>query len=82
VYILLERFPNGHLKVLIQHEENSYFWKSNLTECPPFSDEKDRIEVLTMVDHWNKEHHDEFEVWWNSRRNTHKGKTMSDSHYG
>ena len=60
------RFKDGRLKVTYRHEDNSYFWKSDLTECPRFEDEKLKLEVLFMVDWWNKKHHKEFELLWNS----------------
>ena len=57
---------DGSLKVIVHHEEDSYFWKSSLTECPKFDNEKLKLEVLAMVDLWNKEYHKEFEVLWGS----------------
>lgn len=60
------RFKDGRLKVVIRHEESSYFWTSSLTECPSFENEKLRLEVLMMVDSWNKKHHREFELLWDS----------------
>jgi hypothetical protein len=27
------------------------------------------LEVTLMVDWWNNEHHDEFEIWWSLLRN-------------
>lgn len=64
--IEVSRFKHGELKVTYRHENNSYFWKSDLTECPKFENEKLKLEVLMMVDWWNKKHHTEFEVLWNS----------------
>jgi hypothetical protein len=64
--IEVSRFKDGELKVTYRHENNSYFWKSDLTECPKFENEKLKLEVLMMVDWWNKKHHTEFELLWNS----------------
>jgi len=64
--IEVSRFRGGKLKVTYRHEDNSYFWKSDLTECPTFENEKLKVEVLMMVDSWNKKHHEEFELLWNS----------------
>lgn len=64
--IEISRFKNSRLKLIVQHEETSYFWKSSLTECPRIEDEKLRTESLMMVEWWNKEHHEEFELLWNS----------------
>jgi len=64
--IEVSRFIDGSLKVIVHHEEDSYFWKSSLTECPKFENEKLKLEVLTMVDMWNKEYHEEFELLWDS----------------
>lgn len=66
--IEISRYPDGRLKVIVHHEENSYFWKSNLTECLTFPDEKHKLEVLLMVDWWNRKHHKDFEVYWNYLR--------------
>ena len=65
------RYRDGRLKAKAQHEGNSYFWPSDLTECLRFEDEKLRIEVLTMVDWWNKKYHKEFEQLWILLRNIH-----------
>ena len=65
----ISRFwKDGRLKATVQHEENSYFWESDLTECLKFEDEKLRIEVLVMIDWWNRNYHDEFEQLWNLLR--------------
>jgi hypothetical protein len=64
--IEVSRFKDGRLKVIIRHEEDSYFWKSSLTECPKFENEKLKLEVLMMVDWWNRKGHKEFELSWNS----------------
>jgi hypothetical protein len=64
--IEVSRFKDGKLKVIVRHEENSYFWKSDLTECPRFQNIKRILEVLMMVDWWNKERHNEFELLWDS----------------
>jgi len=55
--IEVSRFKDGKLKVIVRHEENSYFWRSNLTECPKFENVKHILEVLMMVDWWNKEYY-------------------------
>jgi hypothetical protein len=66
----ISRFwKDGKLKAKAQHEDNSYFWKSDLSECLKFEDEKLRVEVLVMVDWWNKKYHDEFEQLWNLLKN-------------
>ena len=49
----VKSYPTGYLKAITQHEENSYFWKSDLTECPTFKDMKLELEVTLMVDWWN-----------------------------
>ena len=65
--IEVSRFgKDGRLKVIVRHEANSFFWPTDLTECPRFEDEKLRVEVLHMVDWWNKGHHEEFELTWKS----------------
>ena len=64
--IEISRFKDGRLKVIVHHEEDSYFWKDSLTECPTFPNEKLKIETLMMVNWWNKEHHKEFELLWDS----------------
>jgi len=64
--IEVSRFKDGRLKIIVHHKENSYFWASSLTECPKFENEKLKLEVLMMADWWNKEHHREFELLWNS----------------
>jgi aminoglycoside/choline kinase family phosphotransferase len=64
--IEVSRFKDGRLKVIVHHEEKSYFWKSSLTECPRFENEKMKLEALMMVDWWNKRHRREFELLWNS----------------
>jgi len=64
----IKRSSDGRLLAIVDHEENSYFWASSLTECPTFSDEEFRLEVLLMVDWWNRKHHNEFEVYWNYLR--------------
>lgn len=58
--IEVNRFKDGSLKVIVHHEEDSYFWKASLTECPKIENEKLKLEVLMMVDWWNGEHHEEF----------------------
>jgi len=58
------RFKDGRLKLIVHHEENSYFWKSSLSECPRMEDEKLRIESLLMFDWWNGQYHEEFENLW------------------
>ena len=70
----LKRSPDGKLLAITQHEENSYFWKSDLTECLTYPDEKFRLEVLLMVDWWNKLFHTEFEIWWKLLKNIHYRK--------
>ena len=64
--IEVSRFKDGRLKVIVHHEEDSYFWTDSLTECPTFPNEKLKIETLMMVNWWNKERHKEFELSWNS----------------
>lgn len=64
--IEVSRFKDRRLKVIVHHEKGSYFWKSNLTECPKFENVKDLLEALIMVDWWNKKHHEEFELLWDS----------------
>ena len=64
--IEVSRFKDGKLMVIVRHEAKSYFWPTDLTECPRFEDEKLRAEVLHMVDWWNKEHHRTFEFGWKS----------------
>ena len=59
--IEVSRFMDGRLKVIVHHEESSYFWKSSLSECPRMEDEKLRVESLLALDWWNREHHEEFE---------------------
>lgn len=63
------RFIDGSLKVIVHHEDNSYFWKSSLTECPKFENEKLKLEVLMMADLWNKKYHKLFDLLWNSMKN-------------
>jgi len=58
------RYPNGNLKVIVHHEEDSFFWKSNLTECLKFEIEKLRLEVLLAIDLWNRNYHRVFEELW------------------
>jgi len=70
----VKRSPAGNLLAIIQHEENSYFWKSDLTECPTYADEKLKLEVLLMVDWWNNYFHEDFEVWWNLLMRFHNKK--------
>lgn len=66
----ISRFSkDGKLKARARHEDNSYFWKSDLTECLRFDDEKLRIEVLIMVDLWNRKYHEQFEELWQVLRN-------------
>lgn len=68
--IELGRFVrDGRLKATVIHEANSYFWKSDLTEVPKFDDEKLRIEVLVMVDWWNRRYHQRFDQAWSFIRN-------------
>ena len=62
--IEIGRFKDDRLKATAQHEDNRYFWKSDLSECLRMKDEKLRIEVLLMVDWWNREYHEEFERLW------------------
>lgn len=64
------RYPNGKLKVIVHHEEDSFFWKSNLTKCLKFEIEKLRLEVLLAIDLWNRKHHRLFERLWNSMKET------------
>ena len=68
MWIEISRYSDGRLKVIVHHQGNSYFWKSNLTECLTFLDEKDKLEALLMVDWWNRKHHRDFEVYWNYLR--------------
>jgi len=66
----ISRFSkDGKLKARVRHEGSSYFWKSDLTECLRFDDEKLRIEVLVMVDWWNRKYHERFEELWQVLRN-------------
>ena len=67
--IEVNRFKDGRLKVIVRHENNSYFWNSDLTECLKFENLKDEIEVLVMTDWWNKKHHEQFEKLWNLLKN-------------
>jgi len=73
--IEVSRFKDNRIKVIVHHQEDSYFWVSCLTECPKFENEKLKLEVLMMVDWWNKEHHKEFGLLWNSlfMKTTEKG---------
>jgi len=65
MYMKVDRFTkDDRLKATAQHEDNSYFWKSDLTECLVFENEKLRIEVLLMIDWWNRTHHEEFDRLW------------------
>ena len=66
---------DGRLKVIKRHKEDSFFWKSDLTECLRFSDKKDEVEVLVMVDYWNENHHKDFERLWNLLMNVNSKKT-------
>ena len=69
MYMKIDRFKkDGRLKATAQHEDNSYFWKSDLSECLVFKNEKLITEVLLMVDWWDREHHEEFERLWNYMR--------------
>jgi len=68
------RYRDGRLKAYSQHEETTYFWKSNLTECLVFENEKLRLEVLLMTDWWNREYHEEFEQEWKLVKNIIKKK--------
>ena len=61
----IKRKPNGELLALVQHENSSNFWASDLTECPKFEEMRDKLEVTLMTAWWNIAHHDEFEIWWN-----------------
>lgn len=62
--IEVNRFKDGRLKVVVHHEETSHFWALSLTECPQFENEKLKLEVLMMVNWWNEEQHEEFELLW------------------
>ena len=52
--IKIKRSIKGELLAITQHEQNSYFWKANLTECPRFEDIKMELEVTLMTSWWNK----------------------------
>ena len=65
----ISRFKDGKLKVRFRHEDNSYFWKTDSTECLKFDIEKLRTEVLIMVDWWNRKYHERFEELWQVIRN-------------
>lgn len=67
--IEISRFKDGKLKVVVHHENNSYFWKSDLTECVKFENLKDELETLVMTDCWNKKYHKQFEELWNFVKN-------------
>lgn len=55
---------NGKLLAVAQHEDNKYFWESDLTEAIVFDDEKFKLEVTLMCDFWNEKYHEEFERLW------------------
>ena len=71
--IELERFRDGRLKIIVHHEDSSYFWIPSLTECPKLDNEKLKLEVLMMVDWWNNHYHKEFDLFW---------KTMFKDRFG
>ena len=63
------RFNDGKWKLIVRHENSSYFWVSDLTECAKFDNVKDVVEALIMVDYWNRNFHESFEFTWKSLRN-------------
>ena len=67
--IEISRFKDGRLKVIVHYEEDSNFWKSDLTECPAFPKLKDKIETTLALDLWNRKYHDRFEHLWEVMRN-------------
>ena len=67
--IEVSRFKDGRLKVIVHHEDTTYFWKSDLTEAIRFNDEKDRIETTLALDLWNRKYHTRFEQLWEVMRN-------------
>ena len=68
--IVVSRFKDGRIKITKEYEkEDSNFWKSDSSECLRYDQKKLEIEVLLMGDHWNKEHHEEFERLWNLLKN-------------
>jgi len=67
--IEISRFKNGRLKVIVHYDEDSNFWKSDLTECLAFSKEKDKIEATLAIDLWNRKYHDKFEHLWQIMKN-------------
>ncbi len=62
--IVIGRFKDGRLKAIVHYEEDTNFWKSELTECLAFPKEKDKIETTLAISHWNENHHDRFEQAW------------------
>ena len=65
----VKRFKkDGRLEAIAQHEDNSYFWKSDLTEAIVLKDEKLRIEVTLALDLWNRKYHEKFEHLWEVMR--------------
>ena len=67
--IEISRFKDGRLKVIVNYEKELNFWKSDLTECPAFSKEKDKIETTLSIDLWNRKYHKKFEQLWEVLRN-------------
>jgi len=67
--IEISRFKDGRLKVIVHYDEDSNFWKSDLTECLAFSKEKDKIEATLAIDLWNRKYHDKFEHLWQIMKN-------------
>ncbi len=55
---------NGKPLLIVHYEENTNFWKQDMTECPSFPELKDRLEFTLMVSHWWENHHHEFEEKW------------------
>ena len=79
--IEISRFKDGRLKVIVHYEEDSNFWKSDLTECLAFSKEKDKIETTLAIDLWNKKYHKKFEQLWEVMKNLDVFKSFFQDRY-
>ena len=69
MFMKVKRYKDGRLEAVAQHENNSYFWKSDLTESIVLEDEKLRIETTLALDLWNRKYHDKFEHLWQIMKN-------------
>ncbi len=68
--IVVSRFKDGRIKITKEYEkEDSNFRESDSSECLRYDQKELEIEALLMGDHWNKEHHGEFEHKWQELKN-------------